>query len=115
MPPDRGYFVVSPVFLCITKDNAMGNLRQSQRMALAALALSAIWGLSCARSGVTGMATGGAEDQREQAAVTKKPADLWVGKQAAAFTLPDSDGALVDIGQDLGRRPVVLIFYRGVW
>ena len=39
----------------------------------------------------------------------------WVGKAAAPFTLPDSDGKTTDLGKVLGTRPVVLIFYRGAW
>ena len=39
----------------------------------------------------------------------------WVGKTAAPFTLTSSDGKAVDMGKVIGTRPVVLIFYRGVW
>lgn len=39
----------------------------------------------------------------------------WVGRTAPAFTLPSSAGAPVDIGKVFGTKPVVLIFYRGVW
>jgi len=39
----------------------------------------------------------------------------WVGRTAPAFTLPSSQGAPVDLSKILGTRPVVLIFYRGVW
>jgi hypothetical protein len=39
----------------------------------------------------------------------------WVGKTAMGFTLPDPNGRLVDVGKVLGTRPVVLVFYRGVW
>jgi peroxiredoxin len=39
----------------------------------------------------------------------------WIGRTAPAFTLPSSQGASGDISKVLGTRPVVLIFYRGVW
>jgi AhpC/TSA family len=39
----------------------------------------------------------------------------WVGKTAMGFTLPDQDGRSVDVSKILGTRPVVLVFYRGVW
>jgi peroxiredoxin len=39
----------------------------------------------------------------------------WVGRTAPAFTLPSSQGTSVDLSKVLGTRPVVLIFYRGVW
>lgn len=39
----------------------------------------------------------------------------WVGKTAKPFTRTDSDGKTVDLSKVLGARPVVLIFYRGVW
>lgn len=42
-------------------------------------------------------------------------AKQWVGKPAPAFTLPDMNGKKVDVGKEFGKRPVVLIYYRGVW
>jgi len=39
----------------------------------------------------------------------------WIGKSATGFALPGVDGRIVDLGQVLGSRPVVLIFYRGNW
>jgi peroxiredoxin len=39
----------------------------------------------------------------------------WIGRAAPTFTLPSSQGAVVDMGKVIGTRPVVLIFYRGVW
>lgn len=38
-----------------------------------------------------------------------------VGSRATAFSLPASDGKTVDIANDIGKRPIVLVFYRGVW
>jgi hypothetical protein len=53
--------------------------------------------------------------QAGQNAVEQAPAKIWVGKKAKAFTLPGIDGKPVNIARDLGKRPVVLVFYRGVW
>jgi hypothetical protein len=39
----------------------------------------------------------------------------WGGKPAAGFNLPSSDGKTVDVSKELGKRPIVLVFYRGVW
>ena len=39
----------------------------------------------------------------------------WIGQNAPAFTLPSSTGAPVDMGKAFGTKPVVLIFYRGIW
>ena len=50
-----------------------------------------------------------------QNGVETESAKVWVGKKAKGFTLPGIDGKPVDLGKDLGKRPVVLVFYRGVW
>jgi hypothetical protein len=47
--------------------------------------------------------------------VESQSAAAWVGKTAAPFKLPGTDGKQVDVGRALGKRPVVLVFYRGVW
>jgi peroxiredoxin len=39
----------------------------------------------------------------------------WIGHPAPVFTLPSSQGSNVDTGKAFGTRPVVLIFYRGIW
>lgn len=39
----------------------------------------------------------------------------WVGKTAQPFTRTNSDGKTVDLSKVFGVRPVVLIFYRGMW
>jgi len=39
----------------------------------------------------------------------------WVGKAAQPFTLTSSDGKATDLSKVIGTRPVVLVFYRGVW
>ena len=50
-----------------------------------------------------------------QDAVETDTGKAWVGKKAKGFTLPGIDGKPVDIAKSLGKRPVVLVFYRGVW
>ena len=42
-------------------------------------------------------------------------AKTWVGKTAKGFVLPGLDGKPVDISKKLGKSPIVLVFYRGVW
>lgn len=39
----------------------------------------------------------------------------WIGRTAPAFTLPSSRSVSTDLSKVLGTKPVVLIFYRGVW
>ena len=39
----------------------------------------------------------------------------WIGKTAPGFSLPDADSKTVDVGKIIGKKPVILIFYRGVW
>ncbi len=51
----------------------------------------------------------------EQDPVEAETGKAWVGKKAKAFTLPGIDGKPVDVAKSLGKRPVVLVFYRGVW
>lgn len=55
---------------------------------------------------------------QDSAAAPGKAVDLtggFVGKAVKGFTLTDVDGKTVDVGAVLGKKPVVLIFYRGVW
>ncbi len=53
--------------------------------------------------------------QVDQKAVEASSAKAWVGKKAKGFALPGIDGKQVDISADLGKRPILLVFYRGVW
>lgn len=39
----------------------------------------------------------------------------WLGKTAQPFKLTASDGKTVDLSKVIGKKPVMLIFYRGVW
>lgn len=48
-------------------------------------------------------------------AVEKEFAQKWQGKSAAGFALTDLNGKKQDVSKEIGRRPVVLVFYRGIW
>lgn len=39
----------------------------------------------------------------------------WIGTQAKGVALTDEAGVQVDLSKEFGKRPVVLVFYRGVW
>ena len=57
----------------------------------------------------------GKSTESGQGIVGDAPGMAWIGKQAEPFTLPGIDGKPVNIATDLGKRPIVLVFYRGVW
>jgi hypothetical protein len=40
---------------------------------------------------------------------------LQVGRQAPEFTLPNTEGRQVRLGELLARGPVILSFFRGRW
>jgi hypothetical protein len=51
-------------------------------------------------------------------AVARVPAPstvLRVGERAPEFTLPDAAGRPVSLAEFRGKKPVVLVFYRGYW
>ncbi len=75
-------------------------------------------------------------DERREASHAKRPAEvnttiagalqalrdsgiaeraLGVGDPAPAFSLPNAVGREIALGDLLGRGPVALAFYRGVW
>jgi len=59
---------------------------------------------------------GPAHAQKPQAVMdTADHSGGWVGKTAQPFTLTSSDGKTTDLSKVIGMRPVVLVFYRGVW
>ena len=49
------------------------------------------------------------------ARVPDAPTALRVGEQPPDFTLPDAAGRPVALADYRGRKPVVLVFYRGYW
>ena len=51
-------------------------------------------------------------------AVTQPATDIdriKVGQAAPDFTLEDSDGKAISLSDFLGKKSVVLVFYRGYW
>lgn len=49
------------------------------------------------------------------ARVPGAPTALRVGERPPDFTLPDATGRPVSLADYRGKKPVVLIFYRGYW
>jgi peroxiredoxin Q/BCP len=47
--------------------------------------------------------------------VPDTPTVLRVGEPPPNFTLPDAAGRPVSLVDYRGRKPVVLVFYRGYW
>ena len=47
--------------------------------------------------------------------VPDTPTALKVGERAPDFTLPDASGRPVTLADYRGKKPVVLVFYRGYW
>jgi hypothetical protein len=43
------------------------------------------------------------------------PTTLRVGERPPDFTLPDATGRPVSLGDYRGKKPVVIVFYRGYW
>jgi AhpC/TSA family len=49
------------------------------------------------------------------ARVPATPTALHLGERAPDFTLPDATGRPVSLAEYRGRKPVVIVFYRGYW
>lgn len=49
------------------------------------------------------------------ARVPDVPVAIRVGETAPDFTLPDASGKPVTLAEYRGKKPVVLVFYRGYW
>jgi hypothetical protein len=49
------------------------------------------------------------------ARVPDTPTALRLGERAPDFSLPDATGRPVSLADYRGRKPVVLVFYRGYW
>ena len=58
---------------------------------------------------------GGAWFNLVGARVPDTPLAFKTGERAPAFTLPDAAGRSVTLADYQGKKPVVLIFYRGYW
>ena len=82
---------------------ALALARSRRWPAWAALGLSAV------------LLAGGAWFNFVLARVHATPSVLRVGEPAPDFALPDAAGRLVSLADYRGRKPVVLVFYRGYW
>jgi cytochrome oxidase Cu insertion factor (SCO1/SenC/PrrC family) len=49
------------------------------------------------------------------ARIPASPTVLRVGERPPDFTLPDAEGRPVTLAEFRGKKPVVLVFYRGYW
>jgi len=49
------------------------------------------------------------------ARIPDTPTTLRVGERPPDFTLPDAGGRPVSLADYRGKKPVVLVFYRGYW
>ncbi len=58
---------------------------------------------------------GGATFNFVLARIPATPSNLHVGTRAPDFTLPDAGGRPVSLADYRGKKPVVLVFYRGYW
>jgi cytochrome oxidase Cu insertion factor (SCO1/SenC/PrrC family) len=58
---------------------------------------------------------GGATFNFVLARIPAAPSHLHVGARAPDFTLPDAGGRPVSLADYRGKKPVVLVFYRGYW
>lgn len=66
--------------------------------------------------GLTGLLLiGGAWFNFVGARVPDAPVAIAVGEAAPNFTLPDASGKPVTLAEYRGKKPVVLVFYRGYW
>ncbi len=45
----------------------------------------------------------------------KRAMPVAVGDEAPDFTLEDQDGRKLTLSAERGKRPIVLVFYRGYW
>jgi hypothetical protein len=85
--------------------------------ALAALALarSRRWPIWLAFGLTTLLLIGGTWFNFIGARVPALPTALRVGEPAPDFILPDASGRPVALADYRGRKPVILVFYRGYW
>ena len=53
--------------------------------------------------------------QQQSVTTAKRDSPVSVGEVAPDFTLEDQDGRKVTLSSARGKKPVVLVFYRGYW
>jgi AhpC/TSA family len=85
--------------------------------ALAALALarSRRWPAWLALGLSTVLLAGGVWFNFFVARIPDMPTILRVGERPPEFTLPDASGRPVSLADYRGKKPVVMVFYRGYW
>ena len=82
---------------------AVGRARRRRWPAWLALGLSSL------------LLVGGAWFNFVAARVPDTPTAMRVGERPPDFTLPDASGRPVSLADFRGKKPVVLVFYRGYW
>jgi hypothetical protein len=90
-------------------------LAAATALAVLALARSRRWPAWLALGLCTMLLIAGAWFNFVLARVPAGPPALRVGERAPDFTLPDASGRPVALADYRGRKPVVLVFYRGAW
>jgi hypothetical protein len=80
-----------------------------------ALALARRWHAWLALGVSLLLLTGSAYMNFVMARIPAEPSVLHVGERPPDFTLPDAAGRPVSLTDYRGKKPVVLVFYRGYW
>ncbi|OLB53705.1 MAG: hypothetical protein AUH99_01560 [Candidatus Rokubacteria bacterium 13_2_20CM_2_70_11] len=76
-----------------------------------------LWGRDRRHRGLRAphLLVGGAWFNFVLARIPDTPTTLRVGERPPDFTLPDAAGRPVSLAGYRGKKPVVLVFYRGYW
>lgn len=85
----------------------MTNVRRALKLA-SVFAIVAMAGLAC-RSPLS------ASQSAPPNAIEKESFEKWGGKKAEGFALPSTDDKTIDVAKEIGKKPIVLVFYRGNW
>src|SRR5438445_12601682 len=80
-----------------------------------AVALGRRWYAWTALALTVALLLGGATFNFVLARIPVTPSHLRVGSPPPDFTLPDAGGRSVTLADYRGKKPVVLVFYRGYW
>jgi hypothetical protein len=96
-------YVATLVLATVLAVLALRRARRRRWLAWLALGLSAL------------LLVGGAWFNFVGARVPDTPTALRIGEPPPDFTLPDAAGRPVRLADYRGRKPVVLVFYRGYW
>lgn len=79
------------------------------------LAAAALLSVSACAPAPTADAPEAPQAAARPASATAEDLSSWVGQPAKPFAIPNTAGEVVDLKNDIGQRPVVLVFYRGQW